>query len=89
MKENIKNDINSLDEINSLQPKTYNFIDDSTKRKRHGLLAQDVEKRFPELVITDKISNKKAVNYGDIISKLVGSVQLLDKKIKDLNKQDN
>ena len=36
------------------------------------------------LVITDKISNKKAVNHGDIISKLVGSVQLLDKKINDL-----
>jgi hypothetical protein len=88
LKENIKNDINSLDEINSLEPKTYNFIDDATKRKRHGLLAQDVEKQLPELVITDKISNKKAVNYGDIISKLVGSVQLLDKKINDLNKQD-
>ena len=89
LKENIKSDINSLDEINSLEPKTYNFIDDATKRKRHGLLAQDVEKQLPELVITDKISNKKAVNYGDIISKLVGSVQLLDKKINELNKQDN
>jgi hypothetical protein len=48
--------------------------------KRHGLSAQDVKKELPELVITDKISNKKGANYGDIISKLVGSFQLLDKK---------
>jgi hypothetical protein len=32
-----------------------------------GGLAQDVEKQLPELAITDKISNKKAVNYGDVI----------------------
>ena len=34
-----------------LKPKTYNFIDDDTKRVRHGLLAQDVEKELPELAI--------------------------------------
>jgi hypothetical protein len=89
LKENIKNDINSLDSINKLEPKTYNFIGDSTKRVRHGLLAQDVQKELPELVITDRTTNKLAVNYVDIISKLVGCVKLLDKKINDINIQNN
>ena len=89
LKENIKNDTNPLDEINTLKPKTYNFIGDESKRTRHGLLAQDVQKELPELVIQDSTTNKLAVNYGDIISKLVGCVQLLDKKINDINKQNN
>jgi hypothetical protein len=89
LKENIKNDINSLDSINKLEPKTYNFIDDSTKRVRHGLLAQDVEKTLPELVLTDEATNKKAVNYGDIISKLVGAVKILDKKIEKMYNLQN
>jgi hypothetical protein len=37
LKEDIQNDTNSLQEINKLKPKTYNFIDDDTKRVRHGL----------------------------------------------------
>jgi hypothetical protein len=51
---------------------------------RYGLLAQDVQKELPELVIADRTTNKLAVNYGDIISKLVGC-----KKINDINKQNN
>ena len=72
------------DKILQLQPKSYSYISDSTQKIHYGLIAQDVEKVFPELVYEhiDPTTNEstKAVNYVEMIP-------ILLLKIKDMQKQ--
>jgi len=49
VKENIKTFDNALEIVRKLKPMTYNYI--GQKRKRMGLIAQDIEKVLPEAVI--------------------------------------
>ena len=81
LKENIKNVTqNEKDKLLQLVPKTYNFISDKKKEKRYGLIAQEVEEIFPELVTINSDDGMRALNYTDLIP-------LLIEQIKDMNKQ--
>ena len=83
LKENIENiSENDKDKLLQLVPKTYNFIKDEKKLKRYGLIAQEVEELFPEIVITDTENDRKALNYIELIP-------LLLEKVKDLNNTMN
>ena len=57
----------------------FNFKDDETKRKRYGVIAEDVEKAFPELVYDE--AGRKTVAYIDL---LVAKVARLEERIKKL-----
>lgn len=63
-KKNVVNLTNSLNKVLKLRPVTYNFIDDSSSiqakafslggdRKEIGLIAQEVERVLPNVVLTD------------------------------------
>ena len=79
LKENIDNiSSNDKDKLLQLVPKTYNFINDEKKLKRYGLIAQEVEELFPEIVATNNDDGIKALNYVELIP-------LLLEKVKDLN----
>jgi hypothetical protein len=79
LKENIQTiSENDKDKLLQLVPKTYNFIKDEKKLKRYGLIAQEVEELFPEIVITDTENDRKALNYIEFIP-------LLLEKVKELN----
>jgi type II secretory pathway pseudopilin PulG len=76
--ETLKDHIREVDGwavISKLKPKAYEFKKDG--RKSMGLIAQDVEKEFPELVRTDPETGLKSVNYIDLISPLIDTVQEL------------
>ena len=47
------------------------------------MLAQEVEKVFPELVVTDD-EGKKLINYTELIPMLINAVQDLSAEIKAL-----
>ncbi len=65
MKKNISNIGRALEKVLKLQGVTYNWIDpDSSTKKDLGLIAQDVELVFPELVFTNKVDGYKGINYS-------------------------
>lgn len=49
-----------------------------------GLIAQDVEKVFPELVSTNKTTGMKAVDYAKLVAPLIETVKTQQKEINEL-----
>ena len=90
IKENISflKDSNETNNILNLTPVTYNYIEDKTKKLHYGLIAQDVEKSFPELIseVYDKLHNKnvKAVNYVELIPIMIDKMQSMQQEINKL-----
>jgi len=95
LKKNIKPLRNSLDVINKLKPVSFNWNKKSKElnpnkddNKQYGLIAQDVEKVIPSLVHT--IYNEyKSVDYQQLISILVSSVQEQQREIDELKQTIN
>lgn len=93
-----KNSIQSLSKslsiIKQLRPVSYNFTDnsDNTKfrkggdEKEIGLLAQEVEKVLPNIVLTDPDGNK-LINYTSLIAVLIDAVKDLNEKVSALEAQ--
>jgi hypothetical protein len=75
---------NSLSKLSQLIGQHY-FWKDSTKSQelQTGLIAQEVEQYFPELVATDE-KGFKAVNYVGLIPHLIESVKALKSKTDEI-----
>jgi hypothetical protein len=106
LKENIKDYKieNSIDIVNNLKLKEYNYIDDDNKKKIIGYIAQDVEEIFPEAV---ESNDKKTLNpyyltllHGEAIKELdkmihtdlennINIIETNNKKISELEKKYN
>ena len=84
---------NCLPRLMRLKVYSYKFKDDNKVATRalskggnaneYGMLAQEVEKVFPELVVTDD-EGKKLINYTELIPMLINAVQDLSAEIKAL-----
>jgi hypothetical protein len=99
IKENVRDlslevDFNKLLE---LQPKQYSYILDKNHKTHYGLIAQDVEQVYPNLVHSiknetssddsvEKIVEIKAVNYVEMIPLLLLKIQDLQKQVDELKK---
>ena len=96
VKENIRDlslevDFNKLLE---LHPKQYTYTDDVEHKIHYGLIAQDVEKIYPELIYSiqsdtdDSTSSNilKSVNYVEMIPLLLLKIQDLQKQVDELKK---
>jgi len=84
LKDNIE-DI-SLEQINNLfkiNPKHFSYKQDKTKLKHFGVLAQDVEKVFPELVTTVE-KGYKTVNYQELIPIMLSKMKQMQNEIDEL-----
>ncbi|RRO19774.1 tail fiber domain-containing protein [Flavobacteriaceae bacterium 14752] len=104
---NLKLDLNEseavLDKLSQLKSYTYKFKDNKDlnlpKGLQHGLIAQELEKVYPELVkeIVYPIYNEKnelqntktykSVNYIGLISELTAAIKELNAKVKNLEGQ--
>ncbi|MEK2688346.1 tail fiber domain-containing protein [Bdellovibrio sp. GT3] len=83
LKEDITPLQNSLDNILKLDGVSYTYIDKNrfTEQKQVGVIAQDVEQVFPEVVYTDPKSGLKAVAYDHLVAPLIEAVKSLYAKI--------
>jgi hypothetical protein len=83
LKQDIQPLENGLDRLSRLRGVRYKLKDEpeETKREHVGVIAQEVEQEFPELVFTDK-NGYKAVDYGGLIAPLIESVKELKAKNK-------
>ncbi len=92
LKKNILPITGTLEKLNQINGVNYEWI---SKNKPSGLklgvIAQDVEKVYPELVSQDPITGMKSVNYNGLIAPLIEAVkelhaenELLKKRIENL-----
>ena len=77
MKTNIQKIESALDKIMQLDGVTFNWKRDN--RASLGIIAQDVEKLFPELV--GEVNGEKTVNYNGLIGLLIEGIKELNTRI--------
>ena len=82
LKEDIVYVDKSLDKLLQLKPATYKLIG-SGDRTQRGLIAQDVEEVYPEL-INIGIDDKLGLNYTGLISELINATKEQQEIINDL-----
>jgi hypothetical protein len=77
-----------VNEVLKLWPVKYNYIQDRNKKLHYGLIAQEVEEYFPELVHTNdadetdkKSTSTKSVNYIELIPIMLCKMQKMQKEI--------
>ena len=82
---------NALDKVLQLRAATYTWKADESAKPQVGLIAQDLLKVLPEVVVvpeseTDKDGNKQymGVNYDNVIPLLVAAIQELNAKVTAL-----
>ena len=79
---------NSLQKITQLNGYTY-YWQDETKGKnlQAGIVAQEVQRLFPELVKVDK-EGMLSVNYSGLIPVMIESTKELNSRVEQLEKQN-
>ena len=70
----------TLGKLLQVDGKTYTFKDDKNHNSKIGLLAQDIEKVFPALVM--ETNGIKSVNYQGLIPVLINALKEQDEKMK-------
>ena len=81
-KENIQTISGALESINELRGVTYNLKIDESKKTHHGVVAQEIEKIFPNMVSGEE--GNKSVAYMEIIGVLIEAVKDLKKRVEQL-----
>ena len=76
---------NSLNKVLNMNGVYYNWIDTEKYNDRHqvGLIAQEVEKIVPELVLTDD-NGLKSVNYSQMVAVLIEAIKEQNSTIQNL-----
>ena len=86
LKENISLLQNTLSKLDQLGGYNYNYKADEKKKKQIGVIAQELEKVFPELVNTDD-RGYKMVNYQGLIPVLMQAIKEQQIEINQLNQK--
>ena len=85
LKENIESiSQEQMDNLFKINPIYFSYKKDKEKTKHFGVLAQDVEKIFPELV-SDK--DYKTVNYQELIPIMLSKMKQMQQEIDELKLQ--
>lgn len=78
-------DQDATEKIQQLRGVTWGWREDAPEEAKEqpglGVIAQDVEKVFPELVSTDD-QGRKQVEYSGLIAPLIEAVKELDDRLK-------
>ncbi len=85
LKTNITPLQDSLSKITELQGVSFNWKNGGAKSD--GLIAQDVEKVYPELVNTDPKTGLKSLEYANLVAPLIEAIKTQQKEIDDLKVQ--
>ena len=89
LKENIQPLTSSYEKIIKLKGVSYNWKDKKkyARSPRIGLIAQDLEKVYPEVVKTDPNSGLKHVAFGNLIGPLIEAFKTMADKVGQLEKK--
>lgn len=81
LKKNLKNIDDS--DLFTLNPIMFSYKNDTNNKTHFGLLAQDVEKAYPELVETTN-TGYKSVNYQELIPIMLSKMKQMQHEIDEL-----
>ena len=89
LKTNIQSLSGSLELVKQLNGVSFTWINDTTNKPIHGLIAQDVEKVLPDIVNTATVENEsgykqKSIHYDGLFPHLIESIKTLTQENKDL-----
>lgn len=84
LKKNIKNIED--DELFTLNPIMFSYKNDTNNKTHFGLLAQNVEKTYPELVETTN-TGYKSVNYQELIPLMLSKMKKMQHEIDELKER--
>ena len=76
---------NSLEKVNQLNGVSFSWREND--EKGIGLIAQDVERVYPELVSVDDVTGMKSVEYGNLVAPLIEAVKEQQKLIEGQQKE--
>ncbi len=89
--ERLKTNIHSLEyglnEVLQMNPVRYNWKTDSLSHSKIGLLAQEVEKIVPEVVVGDESKETLGMNYAELIPVLINAVKEQQQQIDEVQKK--
>lgn len=80
-KENIEILDNPKEKILKLRPVSFNYKNDEESRKQYGLIAEEVNEVYPELIVRDEAGEINTINYMELIPLLLKQVQAQDEEI--------
>jgi hypothetical protein len=72
---------NNLSKLESISPIYYSFNNFADDKNRIGLIAQEVQEHFPELVEVEPRTQKLVLDYTGLIPVLLGAIKELKKEI--------
>jgi len=89
---NINSNIdNAVEKLMTLRPVNFSWKSDETKKENLGLIAQDVQKVFPQLIDKNTLPNDKnesieylGVRYVELVPVLIAAIQEQQKQIDEL-----
>ncbi len=76
-------DMNSQQEkMLKLRPVTFSYKGDSSNNKQYGLIAEEVNEVYPEIVVRDEAGEIYSVNYMALIPLLLKQIQELEARVQ-------
>ena len=78
--------IRGLEGILKLRGVRFTWIKDG--QPEIGLIAQEIERVYPELVVTDPVTGLKAVKYQNLVSPLIQATKELESRVTDLEREN-
>ena len=75
------------DDLLNLKPVEFEYIKDANKTKHFGIMAQNVEEFFPELVSSNELGYK-TVNYLELLPIVLSKMRSMQEEINELKKNN-
>ena len=72
-----------------MSPVSYNWKTEPGTNNKIGLIAQEVKKLIPEVVIGDETKETLGMNYGELVPVLINAIKELKGQVDDLKKEIN
>jgi hypothetical protein len=87
--ERIKDNINTIDDeridnLLTLNPIIFSYKNDIKKKKHFGILAQDIEKLYPEIIENNIMLGHKSVNYIELMPLMLAKMKKMEDEINEL-----
>jgi hypothetical protein len=90
LKENLTAIENPLKRLHAIQGYSYNMIDDSEKQREYGVIAQELQAVFPEMVsVIDEEEGYLGVSYVQLIPVLLEAIKEQQGMIDELKEENN
>lgn len=87
-----KRDIHSMDQASNnlmkLRPVTFRYKDDPQGIKQYGLVAEEVEPLYPELVTYSSAGRVESVRYHELIPMLLNEMQQQKRELAELRAEN-